>query len=66
VVGAGDTLVGAGTSFSGVKRTDAIAVQPKCAQPGAGIQVFSKEGNKMKPSTRDEIQGEAHEVEGQG
>jgi uncharacterized protein YjbJ (UPF0337 family) len=39
-------------------------VQPKCAQPSAGIQVFSKEGNKMKPSTKDEIQGEAHEVKG--
>jgi uncharacterized protein YjbJ (UPF0337 family) len=40
------------------------AVKPKDAQPDAGIQIFIRGGNKMKPSTKNEIAGKIREVKG--
>jgi uncharacterized protein YjbJ (UPF0337 family) len=40
------------------------AVRPKDASPGAGIQISSEGGNKVKPSTENEIAGKVHEVKG--
>jgi uncharacterized protein YjbJ (UPF0337 family) len=40
------------------------AAKPKDAQPNASIQIFIRGGNKMKPSTRNEIAGKVHEVKG--